>query len=70
MGLRKKQSEFAFNIHKLIQFAYDNNYELTFGDAWAKTGHKKIVFIIKNWQLIWIYLKTENIYDLQKIINY
>lgn len=24
----------------LIQFAYERGYELTFGDAWAQSGHK------------------------------
>ena len=27
-------------IAKLICFAYSKGYGLTFGDAWAKTGHK------------------------------
>lgn len=40
MSLRKKQSEFAEAVGKLIFWAYKNGYELTFGDAWAKTGHK------------------------------
>lgn len=25
----------------LILFAYERGYELTFGDAWAQSGHKK-----------------------------
>ena len=37
--LRQRQSEFARNIGLLIAFAYDQGYELTFGDAYAKTGH-------------------------------
>lgn len=28
-------------IADLIIFAYDNGYEITLGDAYAKTGHKK-----------------------------
>ena len=28
-------------VGDLIRFAYAKGYELTFGDAWAKTGHKK-----------------------------
>lgn len=41
MSLRKKQSEFARMVGELIGFAYANGYELTFGDAWARDGHKK-----------------------------
>jgi len=33
MTLRQKQSLFAFNIHKLIEFAYKNGFELTFGES-------------------------------------
>ena len=39
MTLRQKQSKFARMVADLILFAYTNGYELTFGDAWAKTGH-------------------------------
>jgi len=39
MTLREKQSKFVLLISKLIQWAYDQGYELTFGDAWALTGH-------------------------------
>jgi len=41
MSLRKKQSEFARKVALLIHFAYEQGYEITFGDAWAKSGHKK-----------------------------
>ncbi len=27
-------------VSLLIAFAYEKGYEITFGDAWAKTGHK------------------------------
>ncbi len=40
MTLREKQSRFAYLVGKLIIFAYENGYELTFGDAWARSGHK------------------------------
>ena len=40
MSLRKKQSEFVHMVSLLIAYAYQNGYELTFGDAWAKDGHK------------------------------
>lgn len=40
MTLRQKQSKFASMIALLILFAYELGYEITFGDAWAKTGHK------------------------------
>lgn len=39
MTLRKKQSKFVRDVADLIIFAYDNGYELTFGDAYAKSGH-------------------------------
>lgn len=34
MSLRKKQSEFAFKVAKLILKAYELGYEVTFGDAY------------------------------------
>ncbi len=39
MTLREKQSKFALMVSKLIQWAYNQGYELTFGDAYARTGH-------------------------------
>ena len=39
MSLREKQSRFAYLVSLLIQHAYENGYELTFGDAYAKSGH-------------------------------
>jgi hypothetical protein len=39
MTLRQRQSKFARLVADLIIFAYDRGYELTFGDAWAKSGH-------------------------------
>ncbi|MCD6149200.1 M15 family metallopeptidase [bacterium] len=39
MSLRERQSEFARKVGLLILFIYDKGYEITFGDAWAKTGH-------------------------------
>ena len=41
MSLREKQSIFCRMVADLIVFAYDSGYELTFGDAYAKTGHRK-----------------------------
>jgi len=41
MSLREKQSYFVIMVASLIRFAYSNGYELTFGDAYATTGHKK-----------------------------
>ena len=40
MSLRQKQSEFVRMVALLILFANHHGYELTFGDAWAKDGHK------------------------------
>ncbi len=43
--LRKKQSEFCEKIGRLIKFAYENGYELTFGDVYRDPrcgyGHPK-----------------------------
>ena len=41
MSLRDYQSRFVKMIAELILFAYEQGYELTFGDAMAKIGHKK-----------------------------
>lgn len=47
MTLRQKQSKFASMVALLIQFAYEQGYEITFGDAWAHDGHKKGSFHYK-----------------------
>ena len=47
MTLRQRQSKFARMTALLIQFAYEQGYEITFGDAWAKTGHKENSFHYK-----------------------
>lgn len=47
MTLRQKQSKFAKMIPLLILFAYEKGYEITFGDAWAKMGHRKGSFHYK-----------------------
>jgi hypothetical protein len=39
MNLRQKQSEFVRRISQLIDYATELGYELTFGDAFATTGH-------------------------------
>ncbi len=41
MTLREKQSKFARMIALLTQFAYQQGYEITFGDAWAKPADKR-----------------------------
>jgi hypothetical protein len=41
MSLRKKQSIFVLMVAALIIWAYIKGYEFTFGDAWARSGHKK-----------------------------
>lgn len=40
MTLREKQSKFALMVSNLIAHIYAHGYTLTFGDAWAKSGHK------------------------------
>jgi hypothetical protein len=47
MSLRKQQTKFAKMVPLLILFAYEKGYEITFGDAWAKTGHCKGSFHYK-----------------------
>lgn len=39
MTLRQKQSKFVRMVADLIQYAYSQGYEMTFGDAYATTGH-------------------------------
>jgi hypothetical protein len=41
MTLRQKQSKFVKMVALLILYTYELGYEITFGDAWAKKGHKK-----------------------------
>ena len=48
MTLRQKQSKFARMIPLLILFAYEKGYEITFGDFYAKTGHRKWSFHYRN----------------------
>jgi hypothetical protein len=40
LTLREKQSIFVLMVRDLITYAYDMGYEITFGDAWARAGHK------------------------------
>ena len=47
MRLRKKQSEFVRAVALLIFYAHQQGYEITFGDAWARDGHKKNSFHYK-----------------------
>lgn len=42
MKLREKQSLFVQNVYRLIQFAYSNGFELTFGEAWRSPETQKI----------------------------
>ena len=47
MTLRQQQSKFASMVALLIQFAYEQGYEITYGDAWAHDGHIKGSFHYK-----------------------
>jgi len=47
MTLRQKQSEFVRMTGLLIAYATQLGYELTFADAYAKTGHKRGSFHYK-----------------------
>ena len=40
MTLRQQQSKFAKMVSHLIAYAYWMGYEITLGDAWAKSGHR------------------------------
>lgn len=40
LSLREQQSKFVRMVADLIIYAYDHGYELTFGDTWAKVGHR------------------------------
>jgi len=46
MGSRV-QGEFTYAVSQLIQFAYNNGFYMTFGDAHAITGHKQNSFHYK-----------------------
>ena len=39
MSLREQQSQFARMVGLLINYATLQGYEITFGDAYAKSGH-------------------------------
>lgn len=47
MTLREQQSRFVWYVRKLIGFAYEEGYALTFGDAYAIAGHKDDSFHYK-----------------------
>jgi len=47
MTLRQRQSKFVNMVALLLHYADQIGYELTFGDAWAKSGHKKGTFHYK-----------------------
>jgi len=47
MTLREKQSKFAKMVALLILFAHEKGYEVTLGDVWAKTGHRRGSFHYK-----------------------
>lgn len=45
--LLKAQWAFTWRVGLLISYAYARGYRLTFGDAWAKDGHKQGSFHYK-----------------------
>ncbi len=47
MTLGQQQRKFTKMIAKLILYAYQQGYEITLGDAWAKDGHVKGSFHYK-----------------------
>ena len=44
MLLSEKQKIFTFNIHKLIEFAFLNHFELTFGEVYRTQEQQRIYF--------------------------
>lgn len=44
MILQKKQSVFTFNIHLLIEFAFKQGFELTFGEVFRTIEQQTIYF--------------------------
>ena len=40
MSLGQRQRTFTLLVSDLICWAYNQGYEITFGDAWAHDGHK------------------------------
>ena len=48
MTLGQQQRHFALMIGELLVWIYEQGYEVTFGDAWAKTGHKDDSFHYKH----------------------
>lgn len=44
MTLSDKQKIFTFNIHKLIEFAFKNGFELTFGEVYRTIEQQTIYF--------------------------
>lgn len=47
MSIREKQSKFVKMTALLIFYAYELGYELSFGDAWAQSGHRENSFHYK-----------------------
>lgn len=45
--LGEKQRRFTWMLHLLIGYAYNHGYELTVGDAYASSGHKRGSFHYK-----------------------
>ena len=45
--VREQQSKFALMVAELIIWAYEQGYNITFGDAFAKDGHSKNSFHYK-----------------------
>ena len=39
MSLGQQQRKFTLMVSDLINWAYQQGFELTFGDAWAQSGH-------------------------------
>ena len=47
MTLGQRQRKFTLMAAHLIVYAYDQGYEISFGDAYATTGHSKNSFHYK-----------------------
>ena len=63
MTLRERQSKFVSMVALLIQFAYEHGFEMTFGEAWAREGHKEGSYHYKRLAIDLNLFRDVNIYD-------
>lgn len=69
MSLRKKQSVFALNVSRLIQYAYEIGYEITFGEAYRTESQQYLYFEGYNLMKIGSELKLAKTKPKSKTMN-